>query len=140
MIGYAWDSRNKYIFHRQSQYNGDMTCVCSGQATFRTRVFGFPVDDPLARVIPTFIILSIALIRRERVLWSTFNYYARCSCIWSSSSSSNACNSASSNFFAGSVTLLVSHIEITILKLFKPPVALRTAQRVATVCFYKHLM
>ncbi|GFV85098.1 hypothetical protein TNCV_4171511 [Trichonephila clavipes] len=54
MIDYAWDSQNKSIFHRQSQYDGDMTCVCSGQATFRTRFFGFPVDDPLARALPIY--------------------------------------------------------------------------------------
>ncbi|GFX60523.1 hypothetical protein TNCV_1182421 [Trichonephila clavipes] len=51
MIDYAWDCQNKSIFHRQSQYDGDMTCVCSGQATFRTRFFGFPVDGPLAGVV-----------------------------------------------------------------------------------------
>ncbi|GFU56200.1 hypothetical protein TNCV_712591 [Trichonephila clavipes] len=51
MIDYIWNSQNKSIFHRQSQYDGDMTCVCSGQATFRTRFFGFPVDGPLARVV-----------------------------------------------------------------------------------------
>ncbi|GFV47619.1 hypothetical protein TNCV_2081791 [Trichonephila clavipes] len=54
MIDYAWDSQNKSIFHRQSQYDGDMTCVCSEQATFRTRVFGFPFNDPLARVVPIY--------------------------------------------------------------------------------------
>ncbi|GFT56984.1 hypothetical protein TNCV_189821 [Trichonephila clavipes] len=54
MIDYAWDSQNKSIFHHQSQYVGDMTCVCSGQATFRTRFFGFPVDGPLARMVPIY--------------------------------------------------------------------------------------
>ncbi|GFV93141.1 hypothetical protein TNCV_2552321 [Trichonephila clavipes] len=54
MIEYAWDSQNKSIFHRQSQYEGDMTCVFSEQATFRTRFFGFPVDGPLTRVVPIY--------------------------------------------------------------------------------------
>ncbi|GFX97756.1 hypothetical protein TNCV_3066431 [Trichonephila clavipes] len=54
MIDYAWDSQIKSIFHCKSQYDGDMTCVCSGKATFRTPVFGFPVDDPLARVVPIY--------------------------------------------------------------------------------------
>ncbi|GFX02376.1 hypothetical protein TNCV_2285431 [Trichonephila clavipes] len=54
MIDYASDSQNKSIFHRQSQYDGDMTCVCSGQATFYARCFGFPVDGPLARVVPIY--------------------------------------------------------------------------------------
>ncbi|GFX59627.1 hypothetical protein TNCV_3753921 [Trichonephila clavipes] len=52
MIDCAWDSQDKSIFHRQSQYDGDMTSVCGGQATFRTRFLGFPVDGPLARVVP----------------------------------------------------------------------------------------
>ncbi|GFY00111.1 hypothetical protein TNCV_1342091 [Trichonephila clavipes] len=62
------------------------------------------------------------------MLWSTFNYSARGSCVWPSSSSKNACSSASSKFFDGLPSSSVSHIEITILKLFKPHVALRTAQ------------
>ncbi|GFW50944.1 transposable element Tcb1 transposase [Trichonephila clavipes] len=47
--------------------------------------------------------------------------------VWPSSSSSNACNSEFSNF-----SLVCS--------VFIPPVALRMAQTIATVCFYKHLM
>ncbi|GFU81780.1 hypothetical protein TNCV_3086921 [Trichonephila clavipes] len=54
MIDYAWDSQKKSIFHRQSQYDGDRTCVFSGQATVRTRFFGFPVDCLLARVLPIY--------------------------------------------------------------------------------------
>ncbi|GFX59903.1 hypothetical protein TNCV_4984161 [Trichonephila clavipes] len=54
MIDYAWDSQNKSIFHHQSQYDGGMTCVCSRQATFRTRFFGFHVNGSLARVVPIY--------------------------------------------------------------------------------------
>ena len=50
---------------------------------------------------PSFWIFSIACKRLEIVPWSTPNAFANCFRVWVESLSSNACNSASLNFFGG---------------------------------------
>ena len=50
---------------------------------------------------PTFWIFPMAFKRMETASRVTFNWSASCYCVWASSSSNNACNSLSWNFFGG---------------------------------------
>ena len=50
---------------------------------------------------PTFWIFPMAFKRMETVFRVMFNWSASCCCVWALSSSNNACNSLSWNFFGG---------------------------------------
>ena len=81
-----------------------MTFFCTWRAAFCKWFFGFPAVFHSVHVEPIFPSSGsfpwISNIWR-RLLVFTFNWSASCCWVWASSSSNNACNSLSSNFFGG---------------------------------------
>jgi len=76
--------------------------------------------------------------RMEMASRVTFNWFASCCWVWASSSN-NACNSLSSNFFGDFRShVFVSHVKIATFEFFKPLKALWFTKSMLTVNFDKH--